>query len=92
MNSFSIVQKLYLSIYDRPADWAGLRFWSDRLETQGMAGVFKAFTDTPEFAEAYTDLLALGRKDATKAMYDPAALAQMTKGAEAEPRQHGRQR
>ncbi|SHM22183.1 DUF4214 domain-containing protein [Vreelandella subglaciescola] len=56
MSSTDIIQGLYLTIYERPADWAGLQYWTAELETKDFDAVADAFTQAPEFDEIYAGL------------------------------------
>ena len=49
MNPTGLVQTLYLTVYDRPADWRGLLFWSDRAASEGFDAIAADFTNAPEF-------------------------------------------
>ena len=35
-SSNDIIQSLYLTVYDRPADWKDLLYWSEQLHTLGL--------------------------------------------------------
>lgn len=47
------IQTLYLTVYNRPADWEGLLYWAGKLEAEGLGPVSQAFTQAPEFDELY---------------------------------------
>lgn len=53
------VQELYISIYGRPADVAGLNYWSDRIAAAGgdwTADLINDFCNSNEFLERYATL------------------------------------
>ncbi|MCG6659768.1 DUF4214 domain-containing protein [Halomonas campisalis] len=50
------IQALYLTVYNRPADWEGLLYWADQLESRGFEAISAAFTQAPEFEEMYGGL------------------------------------
>ena len=33
------IQTLYLTVYNRPADWVGLLYWAEQLEASGLDAV-----------------------------------------------------
>lgn len=53
MSVHTEIQTLYLTVYNRPADWEGLIYWTEQLEVKGLEAVNQAFTQVPEFYELY---------------------------------------
>ncbi|WP_146945464.1 DUF4214 domain-containing protein, partial [Vreelandella venusta] len=53
MSVHTDIQTLYLTVYNRPADWKGLLYWTEQLEAKGLEAVNQAFTQVPEFDELY---------------------------------------
>ncbi|MDH4396063.1 MAG: DUF4214 domain-containing protein [Limnobacter sp.] len=47
------IQKIYIAYYGRPADPAGLAFWSQRADQQGIQGVINAFGTSQESLDLY---------------------------------------
>jgi hypothetical protein len=41
--TLELVQKLYIAYYSRPADPAGLDYWADRIENEGLDTVINEF-------------------------------------------------
>ncbi|MGI8938906.1 MAG: DUF4214 domain-containing protein [Iamia sp.] len=49
--------RIYLALFQRPADAAGLAYWVDQLESgRGLIGVATYFTKSPEFRRLYGSL------------------------------------
>lgn len=36
MSIHAEIQALYLTVYNRPADWGGLLYWAGQLENRGL--------------------------------------------------------
>ena len=53
-----LVQSVYIAFYGRPADEAGLAWWSSRLAANGndLMSILDAFSISAEFTERYGDL------------------------------------
>ena len=52
-SSNDIIQSLYLTVYDRPADWKDLLYWSEQLHTLGFDETAVAFTQSDEYDLIY---------------------------------------
>ena len=54
-NLENIVQQLYISYYNRPAEPAGLSYWATTLQANGgnLSSIIKAFVNTPESNAIY---------------------------------------
>lgn len=48
MSAEGLIQKFYIGFYGRPADFAGLTYWSDRLESEGVQRIMEAFASSYE--------------------------------------------
>jgi len=48
MSMQALAQKFYIGFYGRPADPAGLDYWTERLENEGVTKVLDAFANSPE--------------------------------------------
>ena len=53
MSVHTDIQTLYLTVYNRPADWEGLVYWTGQIEAEGLEAVNQAFTQAPEFDALY---------------------------------------
>ncbi|WP_404298046.1 BspA family leucine-rich repeat surface protein [Halomonas sp.] len=56
MSIHADIQALYLTVYNRPADWGGLLYWAKQLDEKGFAAMSYSFTQAPEFYEMYGGL------------------------------------
>ncbi len=52
------VQELYISLFGRPADPAGLAYWAAAAEANGEAAAFGALAASPEFQDEFDELTA----------------------------------
>ncbi|WP_417539509.1 DUF4214 domain-containing protein [Marinobacter sp.] len=52
-DQFETVQKLYIAFYQRPADAAGLQYWAEQVEAQGLQNVINAFANSNEATALY---------------------------------------
>ncbi|MEJ2795676.1 DUF4214 domain-containing protein [Iodobacter sp. LRB] len=72
--ALTYVQKLYIAYYQRPADYAGLQYWSDRVDKEGVSNVVNAFATSPESVSLYGSLALQAQIDAVyKAAFGRAA-------------------
>src|SRR5690606_34992345 len=55
---FDTVQEIYIGFYQRPADPAGLRYWSEQIEAAGgdAAAVIDAFANSEEAGDVHGDI------------------------------------
>lgn len=55
---FTAVQKIYIAYYQRPADPAGLLYWSQRIEDEGgnLSSVIDAFANSQEARTLYGEI------------------------------------
>jgi len=68
---FETVQKLYIAYYQRPADPAGLRYWSQVIEANGgdAASAVDAFATSTEANDLYGTINATSIATVVKAIY-----------------------
>ena len=68
---FEQVQKIYIAFYQRPADPAGLLYWSQRIDVAGgdMSAVINAFADSAEAEALYGTIDSDSIGDVIDALY-----------------------
>ncbi|WP_372372833.1 DUF4214 domain-containing protein [Vreelandella venusta] len=54
--NLNLAQQLYVAYYGRPADAAGLQFWAEEIEANGIDAAISAFGNSAEFTERFGDL------------------------------------
>jgi hypothetical protein len=62
--ALTYVQKLYIAYYQRPADYAGLQYWSDRVDKEGVSNVVNAYATSAESVSLYGSLALQAQIDA----------------------------
>ena len=54
--NLNLAQQLYVAYYGRPADAAGLQFWAENIEANGVDAAISAFGNSAEYTERFGDL------------------------------------
>ncbi len=52
-DALTLTQKIYIAYYGRPADPAGLSYWANRIDSEGLEAVIEAFATSPESVALY---------------------------------------
>ncbi len=52
-DALTLTQKIYIAYYGRPADPAGLSYWANRIDSEGLEAVIEAFASSPESVALY---------------------------------------
>ncbi|MGS2745212.1 DUF4214 domain-containing protein [Halomonas sp. LS-001] len=54
--NLNLAQQLYVAYYGRPADAAGLQFWAEEIEANGIDAAISAFGNSAEYTERFGDM------------------------------------
>ena len=54
--SLDLAQTLYVAYYGRPADRAGLNYWADEIDANGVDAMVNAFGNSAEFEARFGNL------------------------------------
>ena len=73
------VQQAYVAFFNRPADLAGLNYWTSS-PAASVANLLDAFSKTPEYTSLYsnmnsTQLVLMPTSSAASRLYDVASMA-----------------
>ncbi len=52
-DALTLTQKIYTAYYGRPADPAGLSYWANRIDSEGLETIVEAFASSPESVALY---------------------------------------
>ncbi|WP_434986227.1 DUF4214 domain-containing protein [Vreelandella zhaodongensis] len=67
--NLELAQQLYVAYYGRPADAAGLAFWAEEIEANGIDAAISAFGNSSEYTARFGDL---GNEELVNGIYQQA--------------------